>query len=119
MAGSSPLISWKTVLLISIIGAGGLYGLFLIFNRSTPESSNTPQESNTIDLRSVGVFTYDPAEINTVRPDIFNPGHFSIFDILVHLANKSELTMIYHFDESMNTFVIETINGLENWWYEA
>ncbi len=136
MAALKSLISWQAVLIVGIIGVGGLFGLILILNEvapidnpnepnitppSTPDvpSNTTPQESNTIGVYAVGVFTYNPAEISTVRPDIFNPGYFSIFDILVHLSNKSEFNMSYHFDETMNSNAIDSINGVENWWYEA
>ena len=36
---------------------------------------------------------------------------------LVHLDNNGTIDMQYHFDESMNTHVIESINGLEGWWH--
>jgi hypothetical protein len=130
MAVPSLPISWKVIVIIGFLGIGGLYGLILVLNGITPVDNpspstppeppnTTPQESNTIDVKSVGVFPYYSSEINTTRLDIFNPGYFSIFDILVHLANKSEFTLNYHFDELMNTFVIDSINGMENWWYEA
>jgi hypothetical protein len=30
------------------------------------------------------IFTFDPIEVESVRPDLFNSGYFSMFDILVH-----------------------------------
>ena len=64
-------------------------------------------------------FTFDPARVETVRPDIFNQGFFSMFDVLVHLNREGKIEMEYHFDESMNTHVIDSINGEPHWWYEA
>lgn len=70
-----------------------------------------------ITIDTVGTFDYYPREIETILKDIFQPGHFSIFDILVHLAQKGDIDMEFHFDEGMNTYVIDAINGKENWWY--
>jgi uncharacterized membrane protein len=74
---------------------------------------------NTIMIEGVGEFQYDPDEIESVRPDIFKPGHFSIFDVLVYLSLKGEIDLEYHFDESMNTHVIDELEGKRNWWYMA
>jgi hypothetical protein len=64
-------------------------------------------------------FSFNPKEIVTIRPDIFNPGYFSMFDILVHLDNKGIINMGYHFNQSLNTYIIDSINGEPYWWYEA
>ena len=72
-----------------------------------------------ISIDNVGTFPFDPAEISTVRPDIFTPSHFSIFDILVHLHNNGAINMQYHFDSTINTHVIDSINGIGNWWHRA
>lgn len=63
--------------------------------------------------------TFDPAEVETVRPDLFNPGFFSMFDVLVHLDKQGLIDLEYHFDESMNTHVIDSLNGEPHWWYSA
>jgi hypothetical protein len=65
------------------------------------------------------VFQFDATAVETVRPDIFQAGHFSLFDILVHLDERGELDLEYHFDESMNTHLIDSINGESGWWYRA
>lgn len=62
-------------------------------------------------------YNFNPANITTVRPDIFNPGYFSLFDILVYFDNEGLIKMDYYFAEDMNTFVIDTINDIPNWWY--
>ncbi|MBU7004978.1 MAG: hypothetical protein HXS50_05385, partial [Theionarchaea archaeon] len=56
--------------------------------------------------------------VETIRPDIFRPGFFSVFDVLVHLHREGKITLEYHFDESMNTNVIDRIDGEPNWWYQ-
>ena len=64
-------------------------------------------------------YTFDHTTVETVRPDIFNPGHFSMFDVLAHLNKNGVIDMEYHFDDSMNTHVIDRINGETDWWYMA
>ena len=92
--------------------------LFLVLQ--TPAIQNLLFGSeNTIIIEGVGSYKYDPDKVQTVRPDIFRAGHFSIFDILVNLDNRSKIDMEYHFDASMNTHVIDSINGKSNWWHEA
>lgn len=74
---------------------------------------------NSIKIEGIGTFDYEPDKIETIRPDIFNPGYFSIFDILVYLDQKNQIDLNYHFNETMNTHIIDDINGIRNWWYEA
>ncbi len=73
----------------------------------------------TIKIDTIDRFRYDPTEIETVRNDIFKEGHFSLFDILIYLDSCDSIDMEYHFDEAMNTHIIDSINGKENWWYRA
>ena len=73
----------------------------------------------TIDIINVGMFTFDRSKVETVRPDIFQPGYFSVFDALVQLDKQGDIELDYHFDQSMNTHVIDAINGEPYWWYRA
>jgi hypothetical protein len=57
--------------------------------------------------------------VNTTRPDLFQPGQFSMFDILVHLDEQNKIELEYHFDNSLNAHIIDSINGEPNWWYET
>lgn len=75
--------------------------------------------NGTITISDVGIFTYDPHQIVTQRPDIFQPGHLSVFDIIAYLSETEEIAVEYHFDEEMNTHVIDSINGKQNWWYRV
>jgi hypothetical protein len=72
-----------------------------------------------VDIEDVGQFEFDAGQVQTIRPDIFRPGHFSLFDILVHLSQRGDVDLHYHFDEGKDTHVIEDINGQSDWWYEA
>ena len=85
---------------------------------SVPNNSRDLLE-NTVVIEGVGEYKYDPNKIQTTRPDIFQENHFSIFDILVFLNENGNISMKYNFNESLNTNVIEEINGKQNWWYKA
>ena len=88
------------------------------FPKDTP-TGRTPSHEGILEIEGLGTFTFDPAEIQTVRPDIFAAGHFSLFDVLVHLADKGWYTLDYHYEECLETHVIEELNGQMNWWYRA
>jgi hypothetical protein len=78
-----------------------------------------PQERGKVTIRGVGTFEFTPHRISTLRDDIFRKGHFSIFDVLVHLDELGNIELEYHFDEKMNTFVIDSLNGESSWWYRV
>ena len=78
-----------------------------------------PSDTGQVTIEKVGVFTFDAAEVETLRPDIFRPGHFSVFDVITHLAKEGDIELTYHFDDSAGTHIIETINGQSDWWYTA
>jgi hypothetical protein len=64
-------------------------------------------------------FLFDSSELETVSPDLYNPGYFSMFDVMVHLGSQGHIDLKYEFDPSMNTHIINSINGEKNWWYFA
>jgi hypothetical protein len=76
-------------------------------------------ETGRITIRNVGEFEFKPRAIDSVRDDIFREGYFSIFDILLHLDTRGDIDLTFHFDETMNTYVIDSLNGEEHWWYRA
>jgi len=82
-------------------------------------SATTPDLHGEIEIEGLGAFTFDPGEIQTVRNDIFREGYFSIFDVLVHLQNTDQIDIDYSFDEEMNTYVINSLDGHTGWWYDA
>ena len=81
--------------------------------------SQKPTGKGRVHIAGIGQFTFDASEVKTQRPDIFLPGHFSVFDTLVHTAQEGEITLDYHFDRAMDTHVIDAINGETGWWYDA
>ena len=80
-------------------------------------TSTRPDEEGSITIRGVGSFRFDSRRVETVREDIFRNGHFSVFDILVHLDRTGSIDLSYSFDENMNTHVIRSIDGEGPWWY--
>ncbi len=77
------------------------------------------QYTGEIQIEGLGTFSFDPFEVKTVREDIFREGYFSLFDVLVHLEESGEIVLDYYFDHEMNTYVISSLNGHGNWWYNA
>ncbi|UCG49839.1 MAG: DNRLRE domain-containing protein [Phycisphaerales bacterium] len=84
-------------------------------------ADRTPQQTQpgTITIVGVGAFQFDPGQIVTVRPDIYKPGRFSAFDVLVHLDEQGRIDLAWHFSDEMNTCVIDSINGMSRWWYRC
>ena len=78
-----------------------------------------PLGKASVRIDSVGDFVIDLEEVSTRRPDIFRSGHFSMFDVLAHLAAKGEIEMEHHLDSGMDTHIIDAVNGQAGWWYEA
>ncbi|MHA1949289.1 MAG: hypothetical protein ACXAAO_04825 [Candidatus Thorarchaeota archaeon] len=76
-----------------------------------PPSAHATIDGNTIPFRW--------QDVVTVRPDIFKPGAFSMFDVLVHLDNIGEIELDYHFNASLNTHVIDMMNDEPYWWYQV
>ncbi len=65
-------------------------------------------------------YTFKPEdyEITTVRPDIFAEGFYSMLDVILAVADKNGLNIIYHYDESRKTHFIDSVNGVEgDYWY--
>lgn len=61
----------------------------------------------------------DPCQIQSLRPDIFNKGYFSVFDCLVQVCSKHNIGIKYHFDRQLRCHVIDSIDNRKNWWYSA
>ncbi|MCP4229959.1 MAG: hypothetical protein GY771_07390 [bacterium] len=85
----------------------------------TPPSDTVPSEVNSLTIEEFGDFKFDPTRVETVRPDLFNPGYMSLFDLLVYLSDRGDVELTYHFDEEMDTHVIDDLNGFDDWWYEV
>jgi hypothetical protein len=101
----------RSTLLILLLGGGFLSAaIYLELPQPVPPAS--------IFIGSTS-YTFDPASVTTVRPDLFVSGEFSMFDILVHLEAQGDIIFTYHFNSTLDTHVIESVNGQTNWWYYA
>jgi len=83
------------------------------------QDGRKPTEVGKIRIEGIGEFSFDARQVKTLRTDIFQPGHFSVFDVLVHLSNKGDINMDYHFDGNMDTHIIDAIDGEPHWWYQV
>jgi hypothetical protein len=82
-------------------------------------SFSAEEGNESIGIQLVGRFQFNPQNVNTLRPDLFKDGHFSVFDILAHLDRTNKINLKYHYRTDLDTFVIDSIDGRENWWYYA
>jgi hypothetical protein len=82
-------------------------------------NGDRPVGTGTMEIEGVGQFFFEAEQVRTVRPDIFQPGHFSLFDIMVHLSERGDIALDYHFDETMDTHVIDALGGENGWWHNA
>jgi hypothetical protein len=82
-------------------------------------SDPAPMHEGVLEIRGVGTFRYAPAEIRSLRPDLFATGRFSAFDALAQVAARGEIALTYAYSEEQSTYVIESINGLDGWWYDV
>lgn len=85
---------------------------------NTAASDPMPPESSVRILDRT--FSFDPSTvtISTVRPDIFAPGFYSMFDVILAVASSNGIDIEYSFDESRQTHFIETIEGAGgDYWY--
>lgn len=80
---------------------------------------DTPSGEGRVQIEGVGAFAFRAEDVRRQRPDIFQEGHFSLFDVLVHLSRRGDIELKYHFDEAMATHVIESLNGESGWWHNA
>ncbi len=78
-----------------------------------------PVTPGTVEIRGVGVFSFDPAAVGTFRPDLFREGHLSVFDVLVHVAAREGIPLEYVWDETTATHAVVSLNGLAGWWYDT
>ncbi len=83
------------------------------------QNGRKPKGVGKVRLEDLGEFSFNAGPVKTLRSDIFQPGHFSVFDVLVHLSEKGDIKMDYHFDGNMDTHIIDAINGETHWWYQV
>jgi hypothetical protein len=65
-------------------------------------------------------YPFDPNDytIQTVRPDVFAPGYYSLFDVILAVAQRHGITINYEYDDDAKTHWIKSINGVPgNYWH--
>lgn len=103
-------------------GAPRSYLLPSTDGRWTPPRSETvdpPSGPNSVRLEGLGAFTFEASDVESLRPDVFQPGRFSLFDILAHLSARGDISLEYHYSDEMGTHVIDSIDGENGWWHSA
>ena len=89
-------------------------------NRIFGEAGNTAAAlAGEINIEGLGKFSFNPWEVKTLRDDLFRDDYFSIFDVLAHLEANGLIEMDFYFDETINTYVIDNLDGHAHWWYDA
>jgi len=91
-------------------------------NWALPEglhAAGKPRATIEVEIRGSGILSVDPSAVKTLRPDVFRPGHLSVFDLVARLAEQGTIQATYRLDPAMNTHVIESLNGRVGWWYDA
>ena len=65
-------------------------------------------------------FAPDSVTITTARPDIFAPGYYSLYDVLLSTSQKYGFALASHYDTTLFTHVIDAINGNPGpWWFHG
>ena len=84
---------------------------------ATAESISLP--ASFVEIMGVQ-YPFEPNEYNivTLRPDIFAPGWFSMFDVILAVAEKNGINIDYYYDESRKTHFITSVDSIEaDYWY--
>ncbi|MBN1448660.1 MAG: T9SS type A sorting domain-containing protein [Bacteroidetes bacterium] len=63
-------------------------------------------------------FLPDEHAITTIRPDIFVEGYYSLFDVLLSVAQHEGIRIAYHWDDDCQTHFIDSVDGTAgDFWY--
>ena len=86
---------------------------------SDSQIGRKPSGPATVRIQDVGTFEFDSGLVTTVRPDIFQSGHYAMFDVLLHLPRQGDIVLQHHLDQEMDTHIVDTINDKPGWWYQT
>ncbi|MFA6232635.1 MAG: hypothetical protein WC824_00430 [Bacteroidota bacterium] len=63
-------------------------------------------------------FDQSTLEVRALRTDIFAPGYFSLFDVLLAVAKREGVAIAWHWDEQCQTHFIDSVDGVTgDFWY--
>ncbi len=74
-----------------------------------------------VEIRGVGNFAVDldSTALSPLRPDVFQAGFISVFDVLARLAMEGKIQLKYRDDVELGTYMIESLNNRSGWWYDV
>jgi len=85
---------------------------------TTANSPNVPPGSYVILGSDTTRFEQSQYSITTLRPDIFAPGYYSMFDVILAVALKKNIPIEYAWDDSCKTFFMTKVNNKSgNFWF--
>lgn len=85
---------------------------------STVHAPDRPPGSYVIIGQDTALFDQSAYTIMTVRPDIFAPGYYSLFDVILAVAARRNIPVEYRWDDSCKThFVSKIRNTAGNYWF--
>lgn len=120
-----PISRKPKVLITALVITLSLMIIFLviyIFSNSDKQLvDNSINEDNIHDNRIIieglGAFSFNPNTITTARSDLYKETEFSIFDVVINLDNEKLINAEYYFDESIDSYIVNSINGMQYWAY--
>jgi hypothetical protein len=69
-------------------------------------------------LGQVFRFEAEQFQISTLRPDVFAPGYYSMFDVILAVAEQNGIRVEYTYDNKRKTHFITEINNIPgDYWY--
>jgi hypothetical protein len=113
------VVATLSIIFIAILILGSVLSHSFLFTSSSPSNGNLGDDKSAKVRISDIEYVFDPENVESLMSDLFKSDHFSMFDVLVHLERLGEIELSYHFDDSMNTHVIDSLNGEDGWWYEV
>ncbi len=106
------LVSWDSSTMQGIIAPPGQ-------NELDGEYSSPPPIVPGIVTIDGQLYEVNATQVETIRPDLFKPDFFSLFDVLVWLDGQQQIELEYHFNDTLNAHIIDSLNGHPYWWYWA
>lgn len=82
-------------------------------------TAEPPPSPGRVEIRGVGSFAFDPADVRAQRADLFAHGWLTAWDVLVALHERGDISLEWSYDEQRRSHRVESINGLEGWWYDV
>jgi hypothetical protein len=83
-------------------------------------SERRPATQNSAVVIGSQEYTFLPDQhiIETLRPDIFAEGYFSLLDVLLAITKRFDIPVALHWDEDCQTHFIDSVNGVAaDFWY--